>query len=324
MSEALLEMTGVSVYVRRGRDRLQVLDKVNLSVSPGEVLGIVGESGSGKSMSMRAATRQLPDQATMTGAVTFAAADIYARPKRALREWRRSEIAFIPQNPGSAMNPTRTVGDFLTEALREIGHSRDAATTVAVDMLRQVDIPDGLRRMNQYPHQLSGGLLQRMFIVAALLVQPRLIIADEPTTALDVTTQEEVIAILRESQRDRGLAMVFITHDLELAAAITGRLTVMYAGRVVEEGATSDVYNSPDHPYTAALLASRPSVQAANRIVSIPGRPKAAYEVASGCAFADRCTYSQPDCLDVAPDLIGDKQRLVACHYAGRLKKSHV
>ncbi len=205
-----------------------------------------------------------------------------------------------------------------------MARDRDHVTVAAIDVLRQVDIPDGAARMNNYPHQLSGGLLQRISIAAALLAQPRLLIADEPTTALDVTTQEEVVAILRESQQNSALGPLFITHDLDLAAAITDRLAVMYAGRVVEQGATAQVYADPHHPYTAALLASRPSVQSGKIAVSIPGRPKPACEVDAGCPLAERCAHARADCHTVSPELTGDENRSVACHYAGDLRGSHV
>jgi oligopeptide/dipeptide ABC transporter ATP-binding protein len=323
MSAPLLVISDLCVDVRPRRAPLRVLEHVSLDVAPGEVLGIVGESGSGKSMSMRAAARQLPEDATMTGQVSYDGTDIYRLSSRALRDWRRREIAFIPQDPRASINPTRTVGDFLTEALREDGESRAKAAAAAIDVLRQVDIPDGAHRMAQYPHQLSGGLLQRIAIAAALLARPRLLVADEPTTALDVTTQEEVVAILREAQRHRALAMIFITHDLDLAAAITDRLAVMYAGRVVEQGPTSGICAAPNHPYTTALLASRPSVQAGKTAITIPGRPKPAYEVATGCPFADRCAHARETCQTVAPELTTHGTRSVACHYAEKLRGSH-
>ena len=213
----------------------------------------------------------------------------------------------IFQDPRAHVNPVRRIGDFMTEALRvNHGVSRAEARRRAVDVLTQVGIEDGARRLQQYPHQMSGGMLQRVMIAAALLTGPRLLLADEPTTALDVTTQAEVMAILDGLRRQSGLAMLFITHDLELAAAICDRTAVMYAGQIVEVRASSLLHSDPLHPYTAALATARPDItQATHRLRAIPGRPLSAFEAPAGeCAFAPRCPHVVGVCRAAVPDLV--------------------
>jgi oligopeptide/dipeptide ABC transporter ATP-binding protein len=212
----------------------------------------------------------------------------------------------------------------MTEALcRNRGMSKRAALQRAVDLLDEVFVDDPERRLRQYPHELSGGLLQRVMISAALAVEPRLIIADEPTTALDVTNQAEVMAILDEQRRERGLAMLFITHDLDLAAAVCDRTSVMYAGSVVEAQAAERLHESPRHPYSAALSKARPSIDASvERLPAVGGRPLSAFEAPSGCAFADRCPFCQQRCIDEAPALRELEQAMVRCHFAEELKET--
>jgi oligopeptide/dipeptide ABC transporter ATP-binding protein len=226
----------------------------------------------------------------------------------------------IFQDPRAHINPVRRIGDFMTEALRTTGSVpvREARGR-AVDMLGQVGIEDGERRLHQYPHELSGGLLQRVMIATALLTKPRLLLADEPTTALDVTTQAEVMAILDELRREFGLAMLFITHDLELAAAICDRTAVMYAGQIVEIRSSALLHDDPLHPYTAALAAARPDItQTAHRLHAIPGRPLSAFEApADECAFAARCDWARDGCRAAAPpvaELDGGLSRCVRAH----------
>jgi oligopeptide/dipeptide ABC transporter ATP-binding protein len=212
----------------------------------------------------------------------------------------------IFQDPRAHTNPVRRVGDFMTEALRtNLAVPAAEASRRAAVMLAQVGIEDGARRLRQYPHQLSGGMLQRVMIAAALLTGPRLLLADEPTTALDVTTQAEVMAILDGLRRESGLAMLFITHDLELAAAICDRTVVMYAGQIVEVRASALLHGDPLHPYTAALAAARPDItQTTRRLRAIPGRPLSAFEAPAGaCAFAPRCAHARDACRTAVPGL---------------------
>ena len=239
-------------------------------------------------MTARAIGRLLPRGAGVDGSIRFGGGDIGSLSGAALRRYR-GQVAMIFQDPRAHINPVRRIGDFMTEALRtNLGVPAEQARRRAADALAQVGIEDGAQRLRQYPHQMSGGILQRIMIAAALLTEPRLLLADEPTTALDVTTQAEVMAILDGLRRDFGLAMLFITHDLELAAAICDRTVVMYAGQIVEVRASGLLHGDPLHPYTAALAAARPDIaQTAHRLRAIPGRPLSAFEAPpSECAFA--------------------------------------
>jgi len=303
---ALLEVSGVTVRLAVEGARRPVLREVSLDIRPGEAVGLVGESGSGKSMTARAVGRLLPRGAEVTGTIRFAGRDVAGLSGAELRGYR-GQVAMIFQDPRAHTNPVRRIGDFLTEALRtNQGVPAREATQRAVDMLAQVGIEDGARRLRQYPHQLSGGLLQRVMIAAALLTGPRLLLADEPTTALDVTTQAEVMAILDDLRRRLGLGMLFITHDLELAAAICDRTAVMYAGQIVEIRESALLHSDPLHPYTAALAAARPDIaRTAPRLRAIPGRPLSAFEAPEGaCSFAPRCAHAEDRCRATAPGII--------------------
>ena len=315
----LLEVEGLTVRLTVEGARRPVLRDVSFAMRPGEALGLVGESGSGKSMTARAIDRLLPRGAEVDGQILFDGRPVGSQSGQSLRRYR-SEVAMIFQDPRAHINPVRRIGDFMTEALRTTGSVpvREAAAR-AVDMLGQVGIEDGERRLRQYPHELSGGMLQRVMIATALLTKPRLLLADEPTTALDVTTQAEVMAILDELRREFGLAMLFITHDLELAAAICDRTAVMYAGQIVEIRSSALLHDDPLHPYTAALAAARPDVtQTAHRLHAIPGRPLSAFEApADECAFAARCDWAQDGCRAAAPpvaELDGGLSRCVRAH----------
>jgi oligopeptide/dipeptide ABC transporter ATP-binding protein len=232
----------------------------------------------------------------------------------------------IFQDPRAHTNPVRTIGDFLTEALRtNRGMPAARARARAVELLADVLVDDPERRLTQYPHELSGGLLQRVMIAAALSTEPRLLLADEPTTALDVTTQAEVMAILDELRRERGLSLLFVTHDLDLAAAVCDRITVMYAGSVVETQSGSRLSERPIHPYSQALLAARPSIASTGRRqAAIPGRPLSSFEAPDGCAFADRCAYVEPACRAEAPALVEIDAALVRCRRAPELADERV
>jgi oligopeptide/dipeptide ABC transporter ATP-binding protein len=303
--QPLLETVGLTVLLEVNGARRAVLRDVSLTLRRGEAVGLVGESGSGKSMTARAIARLLPPAAEVRGSIRFGTTDVAQLAGPDLRRYH-SQVAMIFQDPRVHVNPVRTIGDFMTEALRT-NHKvpRPQARRRAVDMLTQVGIEDGARRLGQYPHQMSGGMLQRVMIAAALLAGPRLLLADEPTTALDVTTQAEVMAILDNLRRQSGLAILFITHDLDLAAAICDRTVVMYAGQIVEVRASSLLHTEPLHPYTAALAAARPDItQTTRRLRAIPGRPLSAFEApATECAFAARCSYTREVCRTAVPDL---------------------
>src|SRR5215467_9900579 len=303
--EPLLELDDLTVWLQVAGTRRAVLRNVSLSVDPGESVGLVGESGSGKTMTARAVSGSLPPGAEVAGRIRFGGQDVGTLRGGELRSYR-NRISMVFQDPRAHINPVRRIGDFMTEALRtNLGVSGPEARRRAADALRQVGIEDGERRLHEYPHQLSGGMLQRVMIAAALLTDPLLLLADEPTTALDVTTQAEVMAILHDLRREFDLAMLFITHDLELAAAVCDRTVVMYAGQVVEVRNAALLHDDPLHPYTAALAAARPDIgQTARRLRAIPGRPLSAFEAPSQeCAFAPRCPHATDICRSEVPAL---------------------
>jgi oligopeptide/dipeptide ABC transporter ATP-binding protein len=320
--EPLLELDDLTVWLQVAGTRRAVLRNVSLSVDPGESVGLVGESGSGKTMTARAVSGSLPPGAEVEGQIRFGGQDVGTLRGGELRSYR-NRISMVFQDPRAHINPVRRIGDFMTEALcTNLGVSGPEARRRAADALRQVGIEDGERRLRQYPHQLSGGMLQRVMIAAALLTEPLLLLADEPTTALDVTTQAEVMAILQDLRRDLGLAMLFITHDLELAAAVCDRTAVMYAGQIVEVQASSLLHGDPLHPYTAALAAARPDIaQKAGRLRAIPGQPLSAFDAPRAeCAFAPRCPHSRTACRARLPDIVGLSSGLSRCVRAYELR----
>lgn len=259
MTGPLLAIRGLTVDVPSKKSSRRLLNGVDLTVGAGEAVALVGESGSGKSLTTRCVMRLMPSHFVVGGAVEYDGADVLSMSREQLRHYRGRDVGMIFQDPRAHINPVHRVDDFLTEALRTTrGVPRSEAEDRAVALLGDVGVRNAGQRMRQYPHQLSGGLLQRVLIASVLLAEPTLLLADEPTTALDVTAQSDVMAIITEQREQRGLALLFITHDLELAAACCDRLAVMYAGEIVEQG--SDVYDDPQHPYTRELLAARPSI----------------------------------------------------------------
>ncbi|WP_042368568.1 ABC transporter ATP-binding protein [Streptacidiphilus neutrinimicus] len=316
MTAPLLELSGLTVDVATDDGGARtLLEGVDLTLAPGEALGLVGESGSGKSMTMRAVTRLLPRAASATGAIRFEGADVLGMNAGELRRYRDRGVGLVFQDPRAHINPTRRIGAFLVEALvRSRGVGRREALARAAAVLAEVGIDDPQRRLGQYPHEVSGGMLQRVMIASVLLAEPRLILADEPTTALDVTIQREVVAILDRMRRERGMGMVFITHDLDLALAVCGRVAVMYAGRIVELRSADTLHERAAHPYTLGLLGSRPSVDArAERLTAIPGRPVSAFESGPGCAFAPRCSFATAGCESAPPPLADFDGGVVRC-----------
>ncbi|MFB6959847.1 ABC transporter ATP-binding protein [Streptomyces sp. NPDC056309] len=316
MSNDLLVLDQLRLEVPAGRGQWRTLvDDVGLTVAPGEAVGLVGESGSGKSMTARSILRLTPPGARLSGRIQFDGTPVLDLGARELRALRSRRIAMIFQDPRAHINPVRSIGDFLTEALvTNLSVPPKQAHAKAVRLLADVGITDGERRMRQHPHELSGGLLQRVMIASVLAVEPDLVLADEPTTALDVTTQSEVMAILDELRLDRGMAMLLITHDLELAAATCDRIGVMYAGRIVEVQSAEALTGSPRHPYSSGLLTSRPSIdQVVHPLPVVPGRAVAAFEAGEGCAFAPRCAVSTPECSTARPALRAVGNAHVAC-----------
>jgi ABC-type dipeptide/oligopeptide/nickel transport system ATPase component len=257
---ALLEVDGLGLSIehRSGR-RIPILNGVTLDVQEGKALALIGESGSGKSMTARAVMRLVPHRSTVTGSIRFDGNAIEAMDDRELRQFRAHDVAMVYQDPRSHINPVRTVGDFLTEGmLLTTVTNRSDATARALHLMDEVGIVDGPRRLGQYPHELSGGLLQRVMIAAALACSPRLLLADEPTTALDVTTQSEVMAVLADLREQHGLAMLFITHDLDLALSVCDDAAVMQGGRILEALPAAVLRAQAQHPYTKMLMAARP------------------------------------------------------------------
>jgi oligopeptide/dipeptide ABC transporter ATP-binding protein len=316
MTAPLLELAGLTVDIAtEDGDSRTLLDGVDLTLAPGEALGLVGESGSGKSMTVRAITRLLPRAATASGTVRFEGEDVLTMDAGALRRYRDGGVGLVFQDPRAHINPTRKIGAFLIEAL--VGNrkvSKREALARAAKVLAEVGIDDPERRLGQYPHEVSGGMLQRVMIASVLLAEPRLILADEPTTALDVTIQREVVGILDRLRRDRGMGMVFITHDLDLALAVCGRVAVMYAGRIVELRSAETLHERAAHPYTLGLLGSRPAIDVrAERLTAIPGRPVSAFESGPGCAFAPRCAFATEACETTSPPLAEFDGGLVRC-----------
>ena len=320
MSDALLAVEHLNVELPIEGRQEEVLHDVSLAIGAGEALGLVGESGSGKSMTARAIARLLPPGARSTGLMRFAGHDVGALRGADLRRYR-GDVATVFQNPRAHVNPVRTVGDFMTEGLRSAGVGAGDGRRRAVEALAEVGIDDGERRLGQYPHELSGGLLQRVMIAAVLLTEPRLVLADEPTTALDVITQSEVMAILNELRQERGMALLFITHDLDLASAVCDRTAVMYAGQVMEANTSERLHDDPLHPYTAALAAARPDVAARHdRLAAIPGQPVSAFEAPAGCAYAPRCRYVTDACRAEVPAVDEVDGGLVRCIRAVELR----
>ncbi|WP_433359563.1 ABC transporter ATP-binding protein [Streptosporangium sp. CA-115845] len=298
--------------------RRPVLDGVDLTVGAGEIVALVGESGSGKSLTSRTALGLLPAGAHTEGAVRVGDEDVLAMSPSRLRELRGRTVSMIFQDPRAATNPLRRIDDFLYEA-RPSSQPRAASRARAHELLDAVGLD--LRVLRRYPHELSGGMLQRVMIAAALMGAPKLLLCDEPTTALDVTTQAEIIAVLDTLRRRYGTGLLFVTHDLELAAAIADRVYVMYAGRIAEGGPARAVFSGPRHPYTTALLASTPRLEAPRtRLASVPGQPPDLLTEPGGCAFAARCPHATPVCgTDVPVPAAHDPDRIVACHHSALL-----
>jgi dipeptide transport system ATP-binding protein len=282
------------------------VDGVSLSVDAGEVLGIVGESGSGKSVSSLAVMGLLPPTARVEAQrLTFAGTDLLSLSGRARRRLTGKDVAMVFQDPLTSLNPCYTIGFQIIEALKvHEGGSRRQLRERAVDLLDQVGIPDPRARIDSYPHQLSGGMNQRVVIAMAIACNPRLLIADEPTTALDVTIQAQILDLLLGLQRDRGMALILITHDLAVVAETARRVAVMYAGQVVETGQVPGIFRHPRHPYTAALLEALPERAAGKRrLNAIPGVVPGQYDRPPGCLLEPRCPHAVPQCRAVQPSL---------------------
>ncbi|WP_240197686.1 ABC transporter ATP-binding protein [Nonomuraea lactucae] len=308
----LLSVEGLTI---EAGGRRPILRDVSLAVGRGEIVGLVGESGSGKSTIARSVLRLLPSRARVSGRVLVEGDDVLAMSPEALRRLRASRVSMIYQDPRSSLNPVRRIGDFLTERLvHTLGRPKAEARATAVELLAAVGMRDPESRLRQYPHELSGGMLQRVVIAAALAAGPSLLLADEATSALDVTTQAETLALLRRVQAERELGMLFITHDLHLAAAFCDRVHVLYAGTVVESRPAKELFDSPRHPYTAGLLACTPELGAPRTIRPVPGRPPSLDDAFTGCPFAPRCPHTTERCTTRHPEPVAVAGGSAACH----------
>jgi oligopeptide/dipeptide ABC transporter ATP-binding protein len=306
-TQPLLRARDLQVEFRLARGTLRAVDGVSFDVYPGEALGLVGESGSGKTVALRALVGLLPRTARITGGtVEIDGVDVTAASEERRRELRGTTVSMIFQEPMTALNPVMRVGEQIAEEpLVRLGQSRRAARDRALELMRLVGIPDPVRRAEAYPHELSGGMRQRVMIAIALSGNPKLILCDEPTTALDVTIQDQILKLLQQLQRELDVALVFVSHDLAVIAQTCLRLAVMYAGQVVETGTVADVFREPRHPYTLGLLRSVPDFDAVReKLSSIPGSPPDLASPPAGCRFHPRCQFVRRDCLETAIPLL--------------------
>ncbi len=303
---ALLSIEDMSVEFGAGTYLVKAVDRISLDVSAGEIVALVGESGSGKSVTALSILRLLPSPPgrIASGRILFDGVDLLTLNEAAIRQIRGGRIGMVFQEPMTSLNPVLSIGRQLTEGMRvHLGLSARAARARAVELLTTVGISDAARRLDQYPHQMSGGMRQRIMIAMAISCEPRLIIADEPTTALDVTVQAQILELMQDLCRRLGVALLIITHNLGVVARYADRVNVMYAGRIVEQGLAGPVYRQPAHPYTAGLLNSVPRLDRPRsaHLDPIPGSPPDPAALASGCAFRPRCGFATKQCSEAAP-----------------------
>ncbi|CAD5251544.1 putative peptide import ATP-binding protein BAB2_0817 [Bosea sp. 62] len=317
MSPALLSVEGLRVGFRSaGGGMVEAVRGVDFSVAPGEAVGIVGESGSGKSLSMLAVMRLLGAPARATGGrVLFDGEDLLAADERRMRALRGRDIAMVFQDPQSSLNPALTIGRQITDVVRaHRGVSSAEARRIAAEALERVGIRDAGKRLASYPHEFSGGMRQRALIAMAIACRPRLLIADEPTTALDVTVQAQIVDLIAELRRELGLAVVFISHNLQLVAEIVDRVVVMYGGKVVEDGPVEAIERAPRHPYTSLLKACVPSLTGpVGPLTAIEGAPPRLGRLPVGCPFSPRCPDAVEPCANEMPALVADAGHRTAC-----------
>jgi peptide/nickel transport system ATP-binding protein len=323
---ALLEVENLQTHFRTPDGVNRAVDGVSFHVDEGETLAIVGESGCGKSVTANSILRLIPEPpGRIAGSIRFQGVDLLKLPERAMRDIRGNDISMIFQEPMTSLNPVLTVGRQLGETLRlHQGLDKRAAEARAIEMLVLVGIPEPRRRVREYPHQMSGGMRQRVMIAMALACTPKLLIADEPTTALDVTIQAQILALMADLKRKVGAAIVLITHDLGVVAEVAERVMVMYAGRKVEEAPVGKLYRAPRHPYTQGLLGAVPKLGSSltgvqTKLAEIPGVVPSLKERIPGCVFAGRCPIATELCREVAPALEAKApSHVAACHYAAR------
>jgi oligopeptide/dipeptide ABC transporter ATP-binding protein len=320
MSETMLEVRDLHVRISSGRGVVRAVDGVSFEVARGEALGLVGESGSGKSMTLRAILGVLPAEARVTsGQILLDGVDLVPLGNSALNQIRGPKMSMIFQEPMSALNPVMRVGQQIAEGPQvHLGYGRPRAMERALELMRRVGIPDPERRLRGYPHEFSGGMRQRVMIAIALSCDPEIILCDEPTTALDVTIQDQILRLLSALCRESGVSLVFVTHDLPVVAQICQRVAVMYGGQLVEQGGVREVLLDPRHPYTLGLVRSAPDFEyVRDSLVPIPGSPPSLVSPPSGCRFHPRCDFVEDDCrVSETPLRLLPGGRATAClHY---------
>ncbi|MGR3371029.1 MAG: ABC transporter ATP-binding protein [Sagittula sp.] len=312
----LLDIRNLSVRFA-GKRTVHAINDVSLSMEQGETLALLGESGSGKSVTLKTLLGLLPPKRTkIDGSIHVNGVDVLSLKGKALQKYRGGEVSMVFQEPALALDPVYTVGHQIAESvMRHKGVSREDAMSTALDMLDRVRIPSAYRRLHNYPHELSGGMRQRVMIALALACRPRLLLADEPTTALDATVQIQILLLLRELQKEFGMGVIFVTHDIGVAVEISERVAVMYAGQIAEEGTTREIIRDGRHPYTQGLLAANlHDVARGERLNAIPGAPPALEERPDSCSFAPRCPRVLPECRAALPPMIEPApRRRVAC-----------
>ena len=317
--DSLLSLKNLQTNFHVGKRVVKAVDGVDIDMAPGEFLAIVGESGCGKSVTALSIMRLLPQPpAELQGQILFEGRDLLQMSMQEVREIRGKEISMIFQEPMTSLNPAYTVGEQISEAVRVHGQDRKTAWNTASEMLEMVGIPAAKQRAKEYPHQMSGGMRQRVMIAMALACNPKLLLADEPTTALDVTIQAQILDLIRKLAGEKNTGLILITHDLGVVAEMAKKMVVMYAGRMVEQGNVDDIFRKPYHPYTAGLMASIPQLQGKKKqlLHTIEGVVPDLANLPAGCAFAGRCEYVKPDCREQKPQLRNlAGGRRAACHY---------
>ena len=318
---SLLEIDDLTIDFGSPSSPLVAVQRVSLSIAEGEVLGLVGESGSGKSLTSRAIMRLIARPGRITsGDIRFDGRPVLDMSKQELRRYRRSDVGMVVQDPTSSLNPVFRIGNQLSTTLRtNLGLDRSTAHDVSIEMLDRVGIPRADHVYRSYPHELSGGMRQRVMIALATAGQPRLLLADEPTTALDVLTQKQILLLLADMRSELNMAMLLVSHDFGVIAQMCDRVAVMYGGRIVETGPVTDIYDDPQHPYTRSLLRSVPTLERVDRSARrdlSDGRPPELGPVRHACVFVDRCPHARPDCSTHSMELVSiGERRQTACPY---------
>lgn len=322
----VLNVKNLQTVFHTPKGDVKAIRGIDINVSQGEILGIVGESGSGKSVCMKSVMRILPSTAEITAdEINYKCENILLKTEDELRKYRGKEMAMIFQDPMTSLNPLKRIGKHLTEVvMRHRNCGKDEAYNIALDMLKKVGITNPEMRMKRYPHEFSGGMRQRVLIAMALCCEPSLLIADEPTTALDVTIQAQILELLKEINKDRNMSIILISHDMGVMASTCTKVAVMYGGIIVEEGTTEEIFNSPKHPYTKSLLESIPDINKSRhtRLTTIEGTPPSLSKMPKGCPFADRCKYKLEKCENELPKhIVFSETQKAACFLAGKFEE---